>query len=105
MSRVEFLVTGLGVQLALTQSKLPILRTRDSSLVLESPLPEDAPLNDHLVWLWGMLKHERRKLKSLAASGASLVCRYRTKRGEIHILPNGAEMLHLLGVELVVAVK
>jgi hypothetical protein len=52
-----------------------------------------------------MLKHERRKLKSLAASGASLVCRYRTKRGEIHILPNGAEMLHLLGVELVVAVK
>jgi hypothetical protein len=26
-----------------------------------------APLNDHLVWLWGILQHERRYLKSLPA--------------------------------------
>jgi hypothetical protein len=100
MSRVTFMVTGLGTQLLSAQARLPLLQSKDGSLVLESPLPEETALNDHLVWLWGMLKHERRKLKSFAASGAKLVCRCRRSKGSIYLLPNGAEMLHLLGAEL-----
>jgi hypothetical protein len=102
MGTVVFRVAGTNVQLAATQAKLPTSRIDGSSVVLISPLNAVATLNEHLVWLWGMLKHERRILKSLAAGGATLTFECRGFGGPISVLPNGAEAMHLLGAELLV---
>ena len=74
-------------------------------LVLESALPPDAPLNDHLVWIWGLLKLERRHLKSLQSEGATFTIVAPFRSGGIEIKPNGAEFLHLLGVTLTIGAK
>lgn len=70
-------------------------------VVLQSRLTPDRSLNEHLVWLWGMLKHQRRYLKNIQTQGIGLVCECEVPPGSIRILPNSAEMLHLLGIELV----
>jgi hypothetical protein len=105
MTRVTFKVSGVGVQAESIRSKLPMSRVEGGCVLPESPLPQDQPLNEQLVWLWGMLKHERRMLKSLAHGGASLSCECKVSKGTIRLQPNGAEMLHLLGVELIVEAK
>jgi len=73
-------------------------------VVLRSRLASERPLNEHIVWLWGMLQQHRRFLKSLRSQGNGIVCECEVSRGSIHLLPNGAEMLHLLGIELVLKV-
>ncbi len=79
---------------------LPFSGVEQGNVVVRSQLGEEVPLNDHLVWLWGMVKHERRMLKSAAASGATLTCECKVPKGQVRLLPNGAEMLLLLGTEL-----
>jgi hypothetical protein len=74
----------------------------ESDLVVPSRLAKDASLNEHLVWLWGWLQGERRYLKSLQAEGAKLVVDAQVDGPAIEILPNGAELLHLLGATLIV---
>ena len=74
-----------------------------NDLVIESRLAASAPLNEHLVWLWGLLQHERRYLKGLQSEGAVLSVRVRGVGRPLEIKPNGAEMLHLLNATLVVA--
>lgn len=86
-------------------SKLPNAVKEGGKAIVTSPLATDASLNDHLVWLWGMLKHERRFIKNLHAEGVRLVCDCEARKNEIALSPNGAEMLHLLGAELVVKVR
>lgn len=86
-------------------SKLPGAVKKDGKAVVMSALEADVPLNDHLVWLWGMLKHERRFIKSLKTEGVRIVCECEAQKNEISLLPNSAEMLHLLGAELEVKVR
>ncbi len=74
---------------------------RNNEVVISSPLPQDTPLNDHLVWLWGMLKHERRFLKSVVQAGGALTIECKVPKGQVRLLPNGAQLVHLLGAELV----
>jgi hypothetical protein len=102
MTRVTFKVAGAGTYAEVVRSKLPFARLEGETVVLPSQLAESASLNDHLVWLWGMLHNERRVLKTAAASGATLICECVVPKGPIRILPNASEMLHILGVELVV---
>jgi hypothetical protein len=72
--------------------------------VISSPLEQVQELNDHLVWFWSLLKHKRRLLGRLQASGCEMTCLCTGCRGPIIVRPNGAEMLHLLGVRLEVDV-
>jgi hypothetical protein len=82
------------------QSKLRMSMLEGKDIVIPSRLGSEASLNDHLVWLWGILKHERRTLKRVAADGAKLVCLAKVSGGPITVKPNGAELLHLLEAEL-----
>jgi hypothetical protein len=87
------------------RAKIAGIEIERGDLVLRSRLAPDQPLNDHLVWLWGMLKHQRRYLKNIQSQGISVVCECEVPRGSVRILPNGAEMLHLLGIELVLEAR
>jgi hypothetical protein len=71
-------------------------------VVLKSQLDPKASLNDHLVWLWGIVQGERRYLKSLQAEGALISVNASGTVEPIELKPNGAEMLHLLGATLVI---
>jgi hypothetical protein len=84
------------------QSRLGFGKIERGEVVIPSLLREVPELNDHLVWFWGQLKHKRRALKQLRARGCEIICRCSASRGPIIIRPNGAEMLHLLEVELVI---
>jgi hypothetical protein len=84
------------------QSRLGFGKIERGEVIISSPLQQVAELNDHLVWFWMMLKHKRRVLKRLQADGCKIVCRCSASHRPIIIRPNGAEMLHLLGVELVI---
>ncbi|MDO5652620.1 MAG: hypothetical protein Q4G39_00735 [Brachymonas sp.] len=102
MNRVTFKILEAGTYAKIVRSKLPFSQLDGETVVVQSQLPESASLNDHLVWLWGILQNERRVLKNAAASGATLQCECMASKGVISLFPNGAEMLHLLGVELII---
>jgi hypothetical protein len=101
MTRVSLRVAGAPNVASLTRKSLGG-RLIDGELVVPSMLGKEASLNEHLVWLWGFLKHERRYLKSLQSEGAKLIVEANVGNAPIEILPNGAELLHLLGAKLVV---
>ena len=81
--------------------QLPMTRVEKGVVVLASALPVEAPLNDHIVWISGMLKHHRRYLKTLATTGASLVCECKVSKGQLRLMANAFESLHLVGADLV----
>jgi hypothetical protein len=105
MKKVALRISRLPNEAAGLRKRLPFSVAEGQQIVLESALPPDAPLNDHLVWIWGMLKHERRYLKSLQSEGASFTVVAPFRTGGIEIKPNGAELLHLLGVTLTIGAK
>jgi hypothetical protein len=102
MTTATFVITGAsnpGLR-----AQFPSAVAEAGRLLVQSQLSPEASLNEHLVWLWGMLNHNRRALKRFQAEGAEFKCLCRVKKGPISVQPNGAEMLHLLGCELVVEV-
>lgn len=100
MTQAVFRVECDPAQLGAVKGRLPgFYRQERDALVLPSPLPAEQPLNEHLVWLWGMLQSQRRILKRLQAEGARLVVDCRAA-APVRLQPNAAEMLHLLGAEL-----
>jgi hypothetical protein len=105
MTKVAFKVLDAGAYSEAVRAKLPFATVEDGVIVLRSGLGSNEPLNAHLVWLWGMLKHERRVLKSAVAGGARIVCECVVPKGPIQVLPNAAEFLHLLGAELLVEAR
>ncbi|RII24978.1 MAG: hypothetical protein CXR30_19415 [Geobacter sp.] len=104
MPKVEVRISGAPEKEKI-QSKLAFSAIVKGDVIIQSRLESDATLNDHLVWLWGMLKNERRFLKTLQAEGARISCHCTTSKREIHLLPNAAEMIHLLGIELIIETK
>ena len=105
MKKVALRISGLPNAAAGVRKRLPFSALDGQELVLESALPPDAPLNDHLVWIWGLLQNERRYLKSLQSEGAKLTVIAPFRPGGVEIHPNGAEFLHLLGVTLTIGAK
>jgi hypothetical protein len=99
----EFRVSNLGAYANSTRDFLPFAVLDGNDVVIHCPPGSGDSLNDKLVWLWGLLKHQRRKLKSLQANGASLVCICKVRRGPVVLQPNAAEFLHLTGASLVVS--
>jgi hypothetical protein len=99
---VTFRISDISNMAAATRKQLPFAIIDGSDIVLQSQLSPDTPLNDHLVWLWGMLQNERRFLKSLVSEGALLTVYVTRHVGAVEIKANGAEMLHLLGANLLV---
>ena len=102
MAAVTFRISGLPNSAAGKRKSLAFAVATGNDVVIESPLAADAPLNDHLVWLWGTLQHERRYLKSLQSEGAVLSVHARGVPLPVELKPNGAEMLHLLNASLVI---
>lgn len=100
MPSVSLRITDLPSEAMAKRKSLPFAKIESASIVIESQVPSDKPLNEHLVWLWGMLQHERRHLKTLQAEGAQITVRVLGARRPIEIESNGAEMLHLLGATL-----
>jgi hypothetical protein len=93
---------GASTRAEAIRARVAGIEIERGDLVLRSKLAPGHPLNDHLVWLWTMLKRQRRYLKSLQLQGIRMICECEVPPGSIHILPNSAEMLHLLGIELVI---
>jgi hypothetical protein len=102
MKKVSLRISHLPNPGSATRKHLPYSHLDGKDIVFDSALPEDAPLNDHLVWMWGSLKANRRYLKSLQAEGAVFTISAPATRRPIELKPNGAEMLHLLGITLVI---
>lgn len=103
MGSVSLQIDGLPNTASGTRKQLPFAEISEGTLVIKSQLGSNAPLNDHLVWLWGLLKHERRYLKSLQSEGGTIMVQAVGFRLPVEIRPNGAELLHLLGANLIVA--
>ena len=103
MFRVELQITGLPSVASATRKSVAFAKIEGTSITIESQLGSDLPLNDHLVWLWGVLHNERRHLKALQTEGGKITVRVTGARMPIEIKPNGAEMLHLLGATLIVS--
>jgi hypothetical protein len=102
MASVAFRISRLPNEASGRRKQLPGAIVSGDELVMESRLAESAPLNDHLLWLWGFLKHEHRYLKSLQAEGAVLAVHACGIGLPVELKPNGAEMLHLLNASLLI---
>jgi len=98
----EFEITNITNRQEGVIRKIPFSEAKDDFVVIRSALTGEAFLNEHLVWLWGRLKHERRYLKNLQQDGAILTVRIKGATGNIELYPNGAEMLHLLQAHLLI---
>lgn len=105
MTLAEVRVSGLAHRKESIRERLRGAVVERGDVVMRSPLEPSEPLNKHLVWLWGMLKQQRRFLKNLQQEGGKLTCRCKVPKGNVTLLPNAAEMLHLLEMELVLEVR
>jgi hypothetical protein len=101
-SSAEFRISNLGPRAASTRDTFAFAVLEANDVVIRCPLGDDYSLNDKLVWLWGGLNHQRRKLKALQAEGAVLSCVCINRSGKLVLQPNAAEFLHLTGASLVV---
>ena len=99
---VVFEINRLPNTAAGARKSLPFAKETSDGIAIVSQLDSNAAVNDHRVWLWGMLSHERRYLKSLQSEGAALSVRVSGARLPIELRPNGAEMLHLLNATLLI---
>jgi hypothetical protein len=99
---VVFEITRLPNAVAGARKSLPFAKMTSDGIAIVSQLDSNATVNEHLVWLWGMLSHERRYLKSLQSEGAALSVRVSGARFPIELRSNGAEMLHLLNTTLLI---
>ena len=105
MTKVIFRASNLGSYAQSIQSSLPCSRLADGEVTITSPLDSTHTVNDHIVWIYGVLKHQKRLLKTSVSNGARLLCECFVTKGEISISPNAAEFLHLFQIELVLKVK
>jgi hypothetical protein len=97
---VVFEIAGLPNPAAGVRKSPPYAKVSSDGITIVSQLGPNATVNEHLVWLWGMLQHERRYLKSLQSEGAAVSVRVHGAGLPIEVRPNGAEMLHLLNATL-----
>ncbi|MDT7603052.1 MAG: hypothetical protein QOF61_1049 [Acidobacteriota bacterium] len=108
MTSAEVRITGISEskEYILERLRLPFAVIERGDIVIRSPLDPSLPLNDHLVWLWGILNLRRKHLKNLQQqSDIKIVCRCKVPKGSVRLLPNAAEMLHLLSMELVLETR
>jgi hypothetical protein len=105
MTVAEVRVSGLSNRNETIRERLPGAIIERGDVVLRSPLEPSKSLNEHLVWLWGMLRHQRKFLKNLQQEGGKLTCRCEVPIGKVRLLPNAAEMLHLLEMEIVIKAR
>ena len=103
MVDVALRITKIPSAADASRKQLPFGELDNGELVIRSRLSPDTALNEHLVWLWGLLQNERRYLKSLQAQGAEIYVHARVFSRPVEVKPNGAEMLHILGVTLVIS--
>lgn len=96
-------ISGVQDRLEGVIRKLPSAQVEGPGLIVRSPLNAAATLNEHLLYFWSSLKHERKYLKNLQQDGAGLTFRVKGVKGEVCIEANGAEMLHLLNARLLIA--
>src|SRR5262245_47389221 len=105
MTIAEVRVSGVSHRKESIRERLPGAVIEQGDVVMRSRLEPSMLLNEHMVWLWGKLKHERRFLKNLQQEGGKLTCRCEVPKGDVRLAPNAAEMLHLLEMELVLKVR
>jgi hypothetical protein len=105
MTRVELRITNVASGLGNAQARLGGSILEKDAVVFRSALSTESSISDHLVLLWGILKHERRLLKRFQTAGAEIKVICRTSASDFRILPNAAEMLHLLNAALVIEIK
>ena len=98
-------MVGAAPRALLLKARFPDAFVQRGDVVIRSTLDASSSLNDHLMSLWRSLKFERPYLKKLKQQGVPLVCHCKVRGGPVHLQPNAAEMLHLLGAELVVEAK
>ncbi len=105
MTTAGVIVSGLPDRKESIRERLPGAIIERGDVVVRSPPGPSESLNEHLVWMWGMLKRQRRFLKDLQQEGGKIACRCKVPKGEVRLMPNAAEMLHLLEMELVLDVR
>jgi len=97
---VEFRISNLGGRTSSTMDAIPFATIDGDNVVIRCPQNSGETINDMIVWLWGLLNHKRRILKTLQASGANLTCICKVPRGQVILSPNASEFLHLTGTTL-----
>ena len=102
MVEVILRISNLPNAAAAHRKTLAFASVVGNEVVLKSQLDSSAPLNEHLVWIWGMVQGERRYLKSLRSEGATISIQAKGVAQPIELKPNGAEMLHILGATLMI---
>jgi hypothetical protein len=103
LETVEFRIGNLSGRVNSTRDAIPFSVVDGSDVVIVCPPNSGATVNDKIVWLWGLLTHKRRIIKSLQADGATLQCICKTSSEDLTLLPNAAEFLHLTGTTLVIS--
>src|SRR5579862_7250690 len=103
MGKVALRISDLpNAAASASRKQLAFSRLDGNELLVESGLPPTALLNDHLVAIWGHLKHQRRYLKSLQVEGAVFQIDVPARDLPVVLKSNGAAVLHLLGITLTV---
>jgi hypothetical protein len=105
MTTAEVRLSGVSDRKESIREQLAWSVIERGDIVIRSALDPSEPLNAHLVWLWTSLQGKRRFLRSLQECGGKLVCHCKVPKGRTHLLPNAAQMFHLLEMELVLEVK
>ena len=102
MSRTQLIISNAFPRSGVIIQKLPFCEIIGQDVVMNCSFDSSWSLNEGLVWMWGHLNFHRRYIKGLQADGAVICVRHKPDGQPIEILPNGAEMLHLLGISLVI---
>src|SRR5689334_10947412 len=71
-------------------------RSDNGDLVFRSALTPEQPVSEHLKWLYGSLKFERKLFRKLEASGVSVVVCIRAHDRRLHLPPEALLLMHML---------
>jgi hypothetical protein len=75
-------------------SGIGFFQPEGDDLVFRSALTGDASVSEHLKWLYGMLKCERKVFRQLEASGTSVVVVIRPHERKLHLTPEALLLMH-----------
>ena len=77
-------------------SRLPFFLPDCDDLVFRSALAPEEPATEHLKWLYGKLKFERKAFRQLEASGVAVVVRIRAHDRHLVLAPEALLLMHQL---------
>ncbi len=75
-------------------SSLTFFRPDSDDLVFRSALADDEPVSEHLKWLYGKVKFDRKVFRQLETSGVTVVVRIRVHDRQVLLAPEALLLMH-----------